>query len=34
MHGISSKSAASIGVPNCGYPASGLDHSVIRRQAA
>ena len=30
MHGISAKSAAVIGAPNCGYPASGLDHSVIR----
>jgi phosphatidylinositol-3-phosphatase len=30
MHGISAKSAAVIGAPNCGDPASGLDHSVIR----
>ena len=30
MHGISAKSAAVIGAPNCGYPASGLDNSVIR----
>jgi hypothetical protein len=30
MHGISAKSAAAIGAPDCGYPASGLDHSVIR----
>jgi phosphatidylinositol-3-phosphatase len=30
MHGISAKTAAVIGAPNCGYPASGLDHSVIR----
>jgi phosphatidylinositol-3-phosphatase len=30
MHGISPKSAAAIGAPDCGYPPSGLDHSVIR----
>jgi hypothetical protein len=30
MHGISPASAAAIGKPDCGYPKSGLDHSVIR----
>jgi hypothetical protein len=30
MHGISAQSAAKIGKPECGYPKSGLDHSVIR----
>lgn len=30
MHGISPSSAATIGKPDCGYPRSGLDHSVIR----
>ena len=30
MHGISASSAAAIGAPDCGYPKSGLDHSVIR----
>ena len=30
MHGISASSAAAIGEPDCGYPNSGLDHSVIR----
>src|SRR6516225_7175162 len=30
MHGISASSASAIGKPECGYPQSGLDHSVIR----
>ena len=30
MHGISASSAAAIGKSDCGYPNSGLDHSVIR----
>jgi hypothetical protein len=30
MHGISASAAAVIGKPDCGYPKSGLDHSVIR----
>jgi phosphatidylinositol-3-phosphatase len=30
MHGIAPKGAAAIGVPDCAYPKSGLDHSVIR----
>jgi hypothetical protein len=30
MHGISPASAAAIGKPECGWPKSGLDHSVIR----
>ena len=30
MHGISPTSAAAIGKPECGWPKSGLDHSVIR----
>ena len=30
MHGISAESAALIEKPDCGYPKSGLDHSVIR----
>jgi hypothetical protein len=30
MHGISAQSASKIGKPECGYPKSGLDHSVIR----
>ena len=30
MHGISPASAAAIGKPGCGWPKSGLDHSVIR----
>ena len=30
MHGVSASSAAAIGAPDCGYPKSGLDHSVIR----
>ena len=29
MHGISAQSASKIGKPECGYPKSGLDHSVI-----
>ena len=29
MHGISAQSAAKIGKSECGYPKSGLDHSVI-----
>ena len=29
MHGISASSAVAIGAPDCGYPKSGLDHSVI-----
>lgn len=30
MHGISSTGAALINQPNCAYPASGLDHSIIK----
>jgi hypothetical protein len=30
MHGISPSSAALIGLPSCGYPASGLDHGAIQ----
>ncbi|MDQ4489479.1 alkaline phosphatase family protein [Sinomonas sp. ASV486] len=30
MHGISPSSAALIGEPQCGYPASGLDHGAIQ----
>ena len=30
MHGISPKAATAIGKPDCGYPMSGLDHSLIR----
>jgi hypothetical protein len=30
MHGISPATAAAVGAPDCGYPKSGLDHSVIR----
>ncbi len=30
MHGISPSSAALINEPNCAYPASGLDHSIIQ----
>jgi hypothetical protein len=29
MHGMSPSSAATIGIPDCGYPASGLDHAII-----
>jgi hypothetical protein len=30
MHGMSPSSAARIGLPDCGYPASGLDHQIIK----
>jgi hypothetical protein len=30
MHGMSPASATAIGRPDCAYPKSGLDHSVIR----
>ena len=30
MHGVAPKSAMLIGAPDCAYPKSGLDHSVIR----
>ncbi len=30
MHGVSPSSAALIGMPSCGYPASGLDHGAIQ----
>jgi len=30
MHGLSPKGAEAIGTPDCAYPKSGLDHSVIR----
>jgi hypothetical protein len=30
MHGVSSANAAALGIPECAYPASGLDHSVIK----
>ena len=29
MHGIDPVSAAALGIPKCGYPASGLDHGAI-----
>ena len=29
MHGMSPPSASAIGIPDCGYPDSGLDHKVI-----
>ncbi|HVP69416.1 MAG TPA: alkaline phosphatase family protein [Anaeromyxobacteraceae bacterium] len=29
MHGMSPSQAALVGIPDCGYPASGLDHKVI-----
>ena len=31
MHGMAPSGADLIGMPDCGYPASGLDHSVIQR---
>lgn len=30
MHGVSPSSASLIGLPACGYPASGLDHGAIK----
>jgi hypothetical protein len=30
MHGVSPSNAALIGMPSCGYPASGLDHGAIK----
>jgi phosphatidylinositol-3-phosphatase len=30
MHGISSSSAATIKIPDCGYPQTGLDHGAIK----
>ncbi len=30
MHGISPSSAKTLGIPTCGYPASGLDHGAIQ----
>jgi phosphatidylinositol-3-phosphatase len=30
MHGVSPSSAALIGLPQCGYPSSGLDHGAIQ----
>ena len=30
MHGISPSQALLVGLPNCGYPASGLDHGAIQ----
>jgi hypothetical protein len=30
MHGMSPSSAAKVGLPDCGYPDSGLDHKIIR----
>ena len=30
MHGISPSAAKALGIPACGYPASGLDHSIIQ----
>jgi len=29
MHGVSPSSAATLGIPSCGYPDSGLDHGAI-----
>ena len=29
MHGVSPDNAAAVGIPTCGYPASGLDHGAI-----
>jgi hypothetical protein len=30
MHGVSSSDAAFVGLPTCGFPASGLDHGAIQ----
>ena len=30
MHGLSADNATAVGIPDCGSPASGLDHSVIK----
>ncbi len=30
MHGMSASSAALVGLPQCGYPATGLDHGAIQ----
>ena len=30
MHGVSAGSAVLLGIPTCGYPASGLDHGAIQ----
>jgi len=30
MHGVSPSDAAYVGIPGCGYPASGLDHGAIQ----
>ena len=30
MHGVSTSNAQFLGLPNCAFPASGLDHSVIQ----
>jgi hypothetical protein len=30
MHGVSPANAAAVGIPTCGYPASGLDHGAIK----
>jgi hypothetical protein len=30
MHGVSPQNAAAVQMPDCGYPASGLDHGAIR----
>jgi hypothetical protein len=29
MHGVSPANAAAVGIPDCAYPASGLDHKII-----
>ena len=31
MHGLSTANAVAVGLPDCAYPASGLDHSIINR---
>ncbi len=30
MHGVSTQNAQAVGIPNCAFPASGLDHSIIQ----
>ena len=29
MHGVSTSNAAAVGIPDCGFPSTGLDHKVI-----
>jgi phosphatidylinositol-3-phosphatase len=30
MHGVSTSNAQYVGIPGCAFPASGLDHSIIK----